>query len=119
MTTGGARNIELRHQGQPLVGLKAGNFGPMKRTETTGYSTTMALSVLRHLLVTKKLRAGDGPIEMPDSRRRERLLDSGRTKSLASGIKWEKFGDDYDPVKDTCIKAFVRLLALAAQQQLS
>ena len=58
----------------------------------------MALSTLRNLLVTKKLRAGDGPIGMPESRRRERLLDSGRTKSLASGIKWEKFGDDYDPV---------------------
>ena len=31
-----------------------------------------------------------------------------------TGVKLEKLGDDYDPLEDTCIKAFVRLLALVA-----
>ena len=36
------------------------------------------------------------------------------TKSLSSQIKMEKIGVDYYPWEDTCLKAFVRLMALAA-----
>ena len=56
------------------------------------------------------LRKGDGVIALPDSRRRERLLQAGRTK-LTSKVKLETLRSDYNPRLDTCIKAFVRLLA--------
>ena len=65
----------------------------------------------------EKLRRGDGPdgIVMPDSRRSERLFgDAGRTSYRSSGVKLEKLEDGYDPREDSCIKAFVRLLAAAA-----
>lgn len=68
-------------------------------------------------MITQKLRRGDGPdgVVMPDSRRRERLFCSaGRTSYRSSGVKLENMGDDYEPTEDTCIKAFVRLLAAAA-----
>ena len=75
----------------------------------------MALSVMNNLLVTQKLRRGDGPIVYPKSRRAERLFgEEGRTKRKSTHIKLEKLGVDYDPRKDTCIKAFVRLMASAA-----
>ena len=55
-------------------------------------------------------------ISMPDSRRNERIFGSkGRSSYASSLIKWEKLGDDYNPREDTCIKAFVRLLAQIAQ----
>ena len=56
------------------------------------------------------LRRGDGVIALPDSRRKERLL-SGRTKLSSQLVKLERLGNDYEPLEDTCIKAFVRLLA--------
>ena len=112
---GGSRNLEFRGEGRALVGIKDGVAGPQRMIKTKGYSTTQALSTLRNLLVTQHLRNGEGPFTMPDSRRRERLLgDSGRTKTLSSGIKWEKFGESYVPREDSCISAFVRLMAIAA-----
>ena len=67
---------------------------------------------MKHLLMTNVLRRGDGLHRVPDSRRAERLLGvNGRTKLLSSGIKLEKLGADYDPAKDSCVKAFVRMLA--------
>ena len=58
------------------------------------------------------LRRGDGLHQVPDSRRAERLFGvHGRTKLLSAGIKLEKLGADYDPLQDTCLKAFVRLMA--------
>ena len=57
------------------------------------------------------LRKGDGVIALPDSRRKERLVAVGRTK-LTSRVKMEVLKSDYNPRLDTCIKAFVRLLAL-------
>ena len=99
-----------------VVGIKGGRFGPPRITATKGYSTTMALSTLKNLLVTQKLRRGDGPVVVPESRRTERLFGlRGRSKSLSLGIKLEKLEVDYDPRKDTCIRAFVRLMAEAAK----
>ena len=70
---------------------------------------------MRHLLMQNVLRRGDGLHQVPDSRRTERLLgEQGRTKLLSSGIKLEKLGAEYNPRvcrEDTCVKAFVRLLA--------
>ena len=49
------------------------------------------------------------------SRRADRLFgDMGRTKTLSSRVKHEKLGVEYDPRYDTCIQAFVRLMAQAA-----
>ena len=81
------------------------------------YSTTMALSIMNNLLVTQRLRRGDGPISYPKSRRAERLFgEEGRTKRRSSHIKLEKLADaeEYDPRQDTVIKALVRLMAAAA-----
>ena len=71
-------------------------------------------------MITQKLRRGDGPdgVVMLDCRRNELLFCTlpagGRTSYRSSGVKLEKLGEDYDPCEDTCIKAFVRLLALVA-----
>ena len=52
---------------------------------------------------------------MPESRRAKRLFGQyGRTSSRSSGVKLEHVGDDYSAEEDTCIKAFVRLIAAAA-----
>lgn len=83
-------------------------------TTNTRNRTTMAVSTLNQLLATQYLRKGDGIISMRDSRRSERLFGQeaiGRL-SLASAIKMESPADVYHPKDDTCIAAFVRLLAL-------
>ena len=83
--------------------------------ERKQYSTTLSLSTLNNLLVTQKLRRGDGPIAYPQSRRAERLFGAeGRTKRRSTHIKLEKLETDYDPRQDTCVKAFVRLMAQTA-----
>ena len=80
----------------------------------------MAISTLRHLISAQKLRRGDGPDGesfwfLPDSRRSERLFGhQGRTSYRSSGVKLEHLEEDYDPLEDTCIKAIVRFIALAA-----
>ena len=70
----------------------------------------MAISTLRKLLGAQLLRRGDGVIALPDSRRKERLL-AGRTKLASKEVKMEVLMRDYNPREDTCIRAFVRLLA--------
>ena len=91
----------------------SGAQGPSRLVQTKGYTTTMAISIMRHLLFMQNvLRRGDGLHQVPDSRRTERLLgEQGRTKLLSSGIKLEKLGAEYNPREDTCVKAFVRMLA--------
>ena len=89
----------------------------MMLVDTKQYSTTMSLSIMNNLLVTQRLRRGDGPISYPKSRRAERLFGSeGRTKRQSSKIKLEKLETSYEPRLDTCIKAFVRAIARAVQQ---
>ena len=116
-TSSGARRIEISTAGQQLIPLKSGEFGPCRLVPTKGCNTTMALSTLKHLLISQKLRRGEGPdgVNMPESRRAERLFGQyGRTSSRSSGVKLEHVGDDYSVEEDTCIKAFVRLIAAAA-----
>ena len=53
--------------------------------DTKGYASTMALSMLNHLLINRYLKQGDGILATPASRRAERLFGvngRGRT-SLA------------------------------------
>ena len=116
-STGGSRRLEFTAAGKTLVGLRDGKAGPMLLVDRKLYSTTMALSIMNNLLVTQRLRRGDGPISYPKSRRAERLFgEEGRTKRRSSHIKLEKLADavDYDPRHDTVIKALVRLMAAAA-----
>ena len=60
---------------------------------------------------------------MPDARRNQRATTffghHGRTSLRSSGVwrggvKLEHMGEDYDPLDDTCVKAFVRMIALMA-----
>ena len=85
---------------------------------TKGSSTSQALGTLRTLLAAQKLRRGEGPVVMPESRRNERLFGAdgrGRSSRLSTGVKFEKLGDNYNTKEDTCIRAFVRLLAQCAK----
>lgn len=110
--SGGARHLTTSKEGTTRK--KDGNGG-YRLVVTKGYSATAATSVLFKLLAVQKLRQGDGQIAMPASRRGERLFGSG---FIATGrstlVKLEPHGEDgadYDPSLDTCLNAFVRLLA--------
>ena len=111
----GSKRLQMTSSGQarqPLRSNVSGAQGPSRLVQTKGYTTTMAISIMRHLLMQNVLRRGDGLHQVPDSRRTERLLgEQGRTKLLSSGIKLEKLGAEYNPREDTCVKAFVRMLA--------
>ena len=91
-----------------IVGTTVAKSGAL--VDTKGYSTTMAVSTLKHLLVTKYLRKGDGIIATPASRRAERLFGAsgtGRTKARRAGGKSVErlTGPTYDPRADSCVKA--------------
>ena len=76
--------------------------------------TTMALSTLRNLLAAQHLRRGDGIISLR-SRRGERLFGSEGIGRLTLPAKLKLECDvEYDPRSDTCVKAFIRLLAAHA-----
>ena len=80
-------------------------------TATVGYATTQCISTLRKLLGASQLRRGDGVIALPESRRKDRLLNVGRTTLASKYVKSEVLCRDYNPRLDTCVKAYVRLLA--------
>ena len=72
----------------------------------------MALSTLRNLLASQHLRRGDGLHSMPASRRKERLFNTGRSKREPTGFKCEAAdAEHYNPREDSCLSAFVRLVA--------
>ena len=110
----GSKRLEMSSSSKTRVALRPGFEGPARLVETKGYCTTMALSTLHFLLVRGILRTGDGLVATPMSRRKERLFGSkgnGRLSLASAGMKLEMLGVDYAPREDTCIKAFVRLLA--------
>ena len=114
----GSRRLEMSGTGEAVVPMKSGKLGPERLVQTKGYSTTMAVSTMKHLLVARELHQGDGPFKLPPARRTERLFGSlGRTSTYrASRVKHLKPADGYVPSEDTCIKAFVRLIAAAATE---
>lgn len=116
--TGGARHLVFSHRG---TSHKKDGEGGYKRIVTRGYGATAATSVLFKLLALQKLRQGDGDIAMPASRRGERLFGatgSGRSTLVKLEVHGE--GDkEYDPSSDTCLDAFVRLLAARAEGEMS
>ena len=114
-SAGGARRITVAGASEKLVPLPEGVAGPQQLVKCRAFPTTMALSTLRKLLSKGYLRRGGGVACTPAARRAERLFGQGRTKAERAGAcKIELLGQDYDPRQDTCIKAFVRLLAQQA-----
>jgi hypothetical protein len=99
---------------------KKGGAGVYVTTVTKGYGSSAATSVLTKLLEQQTLRAGDGMFSMPESRTAERLFgESGRGRSQL--IKFEFAAPmggagEYDPAEDSCLDAFVRLLASRHQR---
>ena len=116
-SSSGSRHLKMSSSGMARRPLRGSTEGPAKLVATRGCSTSQALSTLQTLLAAQKLRRGEGPVTMAASQRNERLFGEngrGRSKDLASGIKVEKLGDDYMAKEDTCIRAFVRLIAQCA-----
>ena len=141
----GARRLTTSAEGQCRKPMRGIREGPSNLIITKGYSSTMALSTLKHLLAAKYLRRGDGIISTPVSRRKERLFGvtgAGRTKLKSAGKKRCRpvgdskslllepghvpatqrcdVGDEEsspDPRSDTCVRAFVRLLAQRASDE--
>ena len=119
-SSGGARRLTLAGPSQVLVPQPEGTEGPQQLKKLKAFTTTMALSTLRKLLAQGYLRRGDGLVSMPAARRTARLFGEGRTKAKRAGeCKMELLGVDYSPREDTCVKAFVRLLALRAAEEAS
>ena len=111
--TGGARNTTMRTAGVQLAPQRTKSEGPAQLVKTKGYSTSTALSVLRKLLGVSYLRQGDGLFSTPESRRKDRLFGDGGRTSRGRACKVKMLGADggYKPQEDTCLRAFVRLLA--------
>ena len=107
--SGGARRKQTSTAGTRRCGGADNVLGVVKAT--IGYATSQCISTLKKLLAANTLRRGDGVIALPESRQRERLLRVGRTKLTAKWVKMEVQERDYNPRSDTCVKAFVRLLA--------
>ena len=116
--TGGSKRTETCGSGQSIKPLRV-KEGPALLVTTKGYSTSLSISTLRKLLSLQYLRRGDGIIATPQSREKERLFGetgTGRLTLPSTGNKYEALLE-YSPQADTCIKAFVHLLAERAQPQ--
>ena len=114
-TSSGSKRLTTSAAGVSMKPMRGSHEGPAQLVKTKGYNTTMALSTLNNLLATQHLRRGHG---MPESRRTERLFGvdgDGRSKLKSSGFK-HKAGPTIAPQDDTCLSAFVRLLAKRAAQ---
>lgn len=118
---GGSRRLTIKDAGETRRPMRGTHEGPEQLVRTKGYSTTMAISTLKKLMVGRYLRRGDGIIATPESRRKERLFGetgTGRGTRLLANVKLERLrGPDYSPRLDTCLKAFVRLISDAASEE--
>lgn len=80
----------------------------------------MAISTLKKLLAVQYLRRGDGIIATLEPRREERLFGvsgTGRSTRGRSGVELEKLdGSGHEPENDTCVAAFLRLIAAASSE---
>ena len=85
--------------------------GPSRLVATKGIQTTMALSTLRTMIAKDYLRRGDGVVTVPDSRRVDRLTKLGRLTLKSAGNKREDREADYDPRSESCVEAFIQLIA--------
>ena len=122
----GSKHQELSTSGKTIVSLrgKEGDCqeGPARLVNTKGHGTTMCISTLKNMLAKQQLRAGEGIFGIPDTRRRDRLLyGSGRLTLGSTGVKMEGLDcdDHYDPQADTCLAAFIRVIAGIAVAQMN
>ena len=58
-SSSGSRRLEISEKGLMLIPMRDGKFGPERLISTRGNCTTMAVSTLKHLMLTQKLRRGD------------------------------------------------------------
>ena len=109
--TGGARHLQLSSEG---TNHRTQADGTITVITTKGYGATAATSTLDKMLLTKELRSGDGPFAGIASRRNTRLFGetgTGRSRSVKLEFKNTGFiGPAYDPAKDSCLDAYVRVL---------
>lgn len=119
-SSSGSRRLTTSSSGWKRASMKS-SIGPARLSVTKGYSTTMVLSTLKHLMVSNVLHRGLGLYATPESRRNERLFGQsgrGRVTLPSSGVKLEEpiqaVDGCYNPQEDTCLKAFVRLLGARA-----
>jgi len=111
-TAGGSKHLELGATTMVRALQMKLAEGPAMLVERKGYGTTMSISTLQNMSVCQYLRRGDGIAAFEDSRRKERLFGMRRrTKPMPAGDNEAKRNAEYNPLTDTCIKAFVRLLA--------
>ena len=101
-----------------IVPMRGVSEGPAQLVRTAGHNTTTYISTLNNMLARQYLRAGDGIYATPDARRKERLLSGTGRLSLGSGGAKLSVGDVYDPRSDTCLEAFIRLIAACAEAQI-
>jgi hypothetical protein len=117
---GGARNLTFRSATVKLAPQRKVHEGPAQIVRTKAYMTSCALSTLRKLLGKRYLTQGDGIWATPLSRQKERLFGetgTGRTsakRALQSCAAQPSSEADINPREDSCISAFVRLLAAEA-----
>ena len=110
-TAGGSKHLELGATTMVRAPQMKLAEGPAMLVERKGYGTTMSISTLQNMSACQYLRRGDGIAAFEDSRRKERLFGMrGRTKPMPAGDNEAKRNAEYNPLTDTCIKAFVRLL---------
>ena len=119
-TNNGSKRVQFSEPTQTRAALKHGQCGPQRLTTTNPEKkgTTLALSVLKFLLTKRYLRQGDGLLQTPASRLKERLFGeggSGRAKLESAGMKLELVGAEWiDPHEDKCLAAFVREISIEA-----
>lgn len=112
---GGSRHLEFSTAGRSRKKDSEGNY---RLINTKGYGSTAATSTLTKLLAIRVLREGDGAFSTPESRRSERLFgETGNGRSKPFKLEDGSCELEYDPANDTCVDAFVRLLAARAQAE--
>lgn len=86
---GGSDRLKITSSGTMSKPTQGARKSSTTGTSTSkGYSTTLTISVLRKLLALKQLRLGDGIMTVPESRVKERIMETGRL-SLPKGVKIE------------------------------
>ena len=121
---GASRTPELRAEGQSRKSLTKAE-GPARLVATKGYSTTSAISTFSKVEAKAVLRRGTSDCaSIPDTRVAQRLFGEGgpgRAKRLSTGLqvsacpcsvymKTISGYIDYDPIMDSCLEAFARML---------
>ena len=109
-TAQGAKRLVTTSSGQQLKPMRGVTEGPAQLVQTKGYSSTLSLSTMKKVLGAQSLRRDDAPVSIPDARRKERLMVTGRSKHKSTGVKPERAEGAIEPCKDSALNAYVRLL---------